>query len=140
MDFVKANRSKIHILQDEFWRKTRKLLAEGRMSSALFGYSFYYKVCNFYYNLAGSAGDRTTTTCIGIFAVSPAGEVCRDRLHRSPSLPQRGRLKGAKLSFISERYSVTVGEGSPLPYILTVLCGRRNASPTVIEYCFTLKL
>ena len=40
MDFVKANRSKIHILQGEIWRKTRKLLAEGRMSSALFGYLF----------------------------------------------------------------------------------------------------
>ena len=39
MDFVKASRSKIRILQDEIWRKTRKILATGRMSSALFGYT-----------------------------------------------------------------------------------------------------
>ena len=39
MDFVKASRSKIRILQGEIWRKTRKILAAGRMSSALFGYS-----------------------------------------------------------------------------------------------------
>ena len=30
MDFVKARRSKIRILQDEIWRKTRKILAAGR--------------------------------------------------------------------------------------------------------------
>ncbi|MBQ1233943.1 MAG: hypothetical protein IIX86_10475, partial [Clostridia bacterium] len=39
MDFVKASRSKIRILQGEIWRKTRKILAAGRMSSALFGYT-----------------------------------------------------------------------------------------------------
>ena len=38
MDFVKASRSKIRILRDEIWRKTRKILAAGRMSSAPFGY------------------------------------------------------------------------------------------------------
>ncbi|MBQ7378992.1 MAG: hypothetical protein IJW70_04840, partial [Clostridia bacterium] len=38
MDFVKASRSKKHILQDEIWRNTRKILAAERMSSALFGY------------------------------------------------------------------------------------------------------
>ena len=42
MDFVKASRSKIRILQGEIWRKTRKILAAGRMSSALFGYCVYY--------------------------------------------------------------------------------------------------
>jgi hypothetical protein len=38
MDFVKASRSKIHILRGEIWQKTRKILAAGRMSSAPFGY------------------------------------------------------------------------------------------------------
>ena len=39
MDFVKANRSKIPILRGEIWRKTRKLLAAGRMRSTPFGYT-----------------------------------------------------------------------------------------------------
>ncbi|MBQ9785022.1 MAG: hypothetical protein IJW29_05940, partial [Clostridia bacterium] len=39
MDFVKASRSKMRILQGEIWRKTQKSLAVGRMSSILFGYS-----------------------------------------------------------------------------------------------------
>jgi len=43
MDFVKASRSKIRILRDEIWQKTRKILAAGRMSSALFGYSTAYE-------------------------------------------------------------------------------------------------
>ena len=42
MDLVKASRSKIRILRGEIWRKTRKILAAGRMSSALFGYSKYH--------------------------------------------------------------------------------------------------
>ena len=46
MDFVKASRSKIRILQDEIWRKTRKILAAGRMSSALFGYICDYHNCS----------------------------------------------------------------------------------------------
>ena len=42
MDFVKASRSKIRILQDEIWRKTRKILAAGRVSSTLFGYILFW--------------------------------------------------------------------------------------------------
>ncbi len=45
MDFVKASRSKIRILQDEIWQKTRKILAAGRVSSALFGYSHQSARC-----------------------------------------------------------------------------------------------
>ena len=37
--FCQISSCKIRILQDEIWRKTRKILAAGRMSSALFGYS-----------------------------------------------------------------------------------------------------
>jgi hypothetical protein len=43
MDFVKASRSKIHILRGEIWQKTRKILAAGRMSSAPFGYNYTAK-------------------------------------------------------------------------------------------------
>jgi len=38
MDFVEASRSKIRILRGEIGRKTRKIHAAGRMSSALVGY------------------------------------------------------------------------------------------------------
>ena len=39
MAFVKASRSKIRILRGDIWHKTRKILAAGLMSSALFGYT-----------------------------------------------------------------------------------------------------
>ena len=63
------------ILQDEIWRKTQKLLAAGRMRSALFGYNKPYHIhYSMVFKLSSRLLNFSDLTFLLLYSVPPTAE------------------------------------------------------------------